>query len=170
MRSVPPLFLCATLQLALSAAGACYVDAAAADPCDLLRRHRLHPHNRMLLGVIMLDLFAVLLGGATALLPVYAKDVFEVGSWGLGLLRAAPAAGALISLAVLTAHRLRSASAASSSPRSRCSASPPCVRTVELVLDLDAGAGRSGLGRLGKRRDPDERWCRSRRPTTCAGA
>jgi hypothetical protein len=50
----------------------------------------------------MLDLFAVLLGGATALLPVYAKDVFEVGPWGLGLLRSAPAVGALISLAVLT--------------------------------------------------------------------
>jgi MFS family permease len=58
--------------------------------------------NRIVLGVIMLDLFAVLLGGATALLPIYAKDVFEAGPSGLGLLRSAPAVGALISLIVLT--------------------------------------------------------------------
>jgi MFS family permease len=57
--------------------------------------------NRIILGVMTLDLFAVLLGGATALLPVYAKDVFEVDSWGLGLLRAAPAVGALIIMAAL---------------------------------------------------------------------
>ncbi|GAB2588030.1 MFS transporter [Dyella jejuensis] len=48
------------------------------------------------LGVISLDLFAVLLGGATALLPIFAKDVLHTGPWGLGLLRAAPAAGALL--------------------------------------------------------------------------
>jgi len=48
------------------------------------------------LGVISLDLFAVLLGGATALLPVFAKDILHTGPWGLGLLRAAPAAGALL--------------------------------------------------------------------------
>src|SRR4030095_13422106 len=49
------------------------------------------------LGVIMLDLFAVLLGGATALLPIYAKDVFEVGPWGVGYLRPAPPSGARLS-------------------------------------------------------------------------
>ena len=48
------------------------------------------------LGVISLDLFAVLLGGATALLPIFAKDILHTGPWGLGLLRAAPAAGALL--------------------------------------------------------------------------
>jgi glutathione S-transferase/MFS family permease len=48
------------------------------------------------LGVISLDLFAVLLGGATALLPIFAKDVLHTGPWGLGLLRAAPAVGALL--------------------------------------------------------------------------
>lgn len=58
--------------------------------------------NKIILGVMMLDLFAVLLGGATALLPIYAKDVFDVGPWGLGLLRAAPAVGALLVMAVLT--------------------------------------------------------------------
>ncbi len=53
-------------------------------------------HERFLLGCVTLDLFAVLLGGATAMLPVFAYDVLHVGSEGLGLLRAAPAAGAMI--------------------------------------------------------------------------
>jgi MFS family permease len=48
-----------------------------------------------LLGAISLDLFAVLLGGATALLPIFARDILQTGPWGLGLLRSAPAVGAL---------------------------------------------------------------------------
>ena len=52
-----------------------------------------HP---VILGTISLDLFAVLLGGATALLPIFAQDILHVGPWGLGLLRTAPAVGALI--------------------------------------------------------------------------
>jgi MFS family permease len=56
----------------------------------------------VVLGAISLDLFAVLLGGATALLPMFAKDVLHVGPWGLGLLRGAPAAGALCMSLVLT--------------------------------------------------------------------
>jgi len=59
--------------------------------------------RRELLGAISLDLFAVLLGGATALLPIYARDILHTGPWGLGLLRSAPAAGAL-SMAVWLAH------------------------------------------------------------------
>lgn len=51
--------------------------------------------NKLLLGATSLDLFAVLLGGATALLPIYARDILHTGPQGLGLLRAAPAAGAL---------------------------------------------------------------------------
>lgn len=51
--------------------------------------------RKPVLGAISLDLFAVLMGGATALLPIYAKDVLATGPWGLGLLRAAPAVGAL---------------------------------------------------------------------------
>jgi MFS family permease len=51
--------------------------------------------QKVILGSITLDLFAVLLGGATALLPIYAKDILHTGPWGLGLLRAAPAVGAL---------------------------------------------------------------------------
>jgi len=57
-----------------------------------------------LLGVITLDLFVVLLGGATALLPIYARDILAVGPIGLGLLRSAPAAGALITATVLSRH------------------------------------------------------------------
>jgi MFS family permease len=57
-----------------------------------------------LLGVITLDLFVVLLGGATALLPIYARDILVVGPIGLGLLRSAPAAGALLSVIWLSNH------------------------------------------------------------------
>lgn len=52
--------------------------------------------NKVVLGAISLDLFAVLLGGATALLPVYAKEILNVGAVGLGVLRSAPAAGSLL--------------------------------------------------------------------------
>jgi len=63
-------------------------------------------HNKVVLGAISLDLFAVLLGGATALLPIFAKDVLQTGPWGLGLLRSAPAAGALGVALWLSAHPL----------------------------------------------------------------
>lgn len=52
--------------------------------------------RRDVFGAISLDMFAVLLGGATALLPVFARDILDTGPWGLGLLRSAPAAGALL--------------------------------------------------------------------------
>ncbi len=58
-------------------------------------------HNRIVLGAISLDLFAVLLGGATAMLPIYARDVLHVGVEGLGPLRAAPAIGAAITALIL---------------------------------------------------------------------
>ena len=58
--------------------------------------------RRRLLGVITLDLFVVLLGGATALLPIFAKDILAVGPIGLGLLRSAPAVGALATAVVLS--------------------------------------------------------------------
>lgn len=60
--------------------------------------------HQIVLGAVSLDLFAVLLGGAVALLPVYAKDVLHTGPWGLGLLRCAPGIGAG-AMAVLLAHR-----------------------------------------------------------------
>jgi MFS family permease len=58
--------------------------------------------EKPILGAISLDLFAVLLGGAVALLPIFARDILHTGPWGLGLLRAAPAVGALIMSVVLT--------------------------------------------------------------------
>src|SRR5947209_9297445 len=58
----------------------------------------------IMLGAITLDLFAVLFGGATTLLPIFAKDILQVGPDGLGWLRAAPAVGALC-VAFLLAHR-----------------------------------------------------------------
>ncbi|MDB6002709.1 MAG: transporter [Rhizobacter sp.] len=58
--------------------------------------------RKAILGAVSLDLFAVLLGGAVALLPIFAKDVLHVGPWGLGLLRGAPAVGALVMSIVLT--------------------------------------------------------------------
>jgi MFS family permease len=60
--------------------------------------------QREILGAISLDLFAVLLGGATALLPIYARDILHTGPAGLGLLRSAPAAGATLA-AIWLAHR-----------------------------------------------------------------
>src|SRR5579884_2026162 len=60
--------------------------------------------HKLILGAISLDLFAVLLGGAVALLPVYARDILHTGAWGLGLLRAAPGVGAGL-MAVLLAYR-----------------------------------------------------------------
>ena len=61
----------------------------------------------VVLGVISLDLFAVLLGGATALLPIFARDILHTGPWGLGLLRAAPAVGALVMSVWLARHALQ---------------------------------------------------------------
>ena len=60
-------------------------------------------NKKLILGAISLDLFAVLLGGAVALLPVYAREILHTGPWGLGLLRTAPGVGAAI-MAVLLAH------------------------------------------------------------------
>lgn len=60
--------------------------------------------NSPVLGVISLDLFAVLLGGASALLPIYARDILDAGPWALGVMRAAPAVGALLMTAVLARH------------------------------------------------------------------
>ncbi len=58
--------------------------------------------QKIVLGAISLDLFAVLLGGAVALLPIYARDILELGPTGLGLLRAAPGIGAVAMILVLT--------------------------------------------------------------------
>jgi MFS family permease len=64
---------------------------------------RSHP---LLLGAMLLDLFAVLVGGVTALLPIFARDILHTGPEGLGLLRAAPAAGALVISVVLARYAI----------------------------------------------------------------
>jgi len=61
----------------------------------------------VLLGAISMDLFAVLLGGATALLPIFARDILMVGPWGLGILRSSPAVGALVASLYLARYPLR---------------------------------------------------------------
>ena len=75
---------------------------AAADLKSVLAGAHFVWHHKVLLGAIALDLFAVLLGGATALLPIYAKDILHTGPEGLGILRSSPAVGALIMAVVLT--------------------------------------------------------------------
>jgi MFS family permease len=79
--------------------------AAAASPPGLARvleGLRFVRRTQILLGAILLDLLAVLFGGAVALLPVFARTILHTGPAGLGLLRAAPAVGALLAAAVLT--------------------------------------------------------------------
>jgi MFS family permease len=63
--------------------------------------------EKIVLGAISLDLFAVLLGGAVALMPIYARDILQLGPWGLGLLRAAPGVGAVATAAFLATSPIR---------------------------------------------------------------
>ncbi len=77
------------------------------DLASVLGGVRLVRRTPVLFGAISLDLFAVLFGGAVALLPVFAKDILEVGPAGLGVLRAAPAVGALSAALVMTRWPVR---------------------------------------------------------------
>ncbi len=63
--------------------------------------------EKIVLGAISLDLFAVLLGGTVALLPIYARDILDLGPWGLGLLRSAPGIGAVLTAVWLAGHPIR---------------------------------------------------------------
>ncbi|MCB1439632.1 MAG: MFS transporter, partial [Nitratireductor sp.] len=63
--------------------------------------------EKIVLGAISLDLFAVLMGGAVALMPVYARDILDLGPWGLGLLRAAPGIGAIVMALWLAGQPIR---------------------------------------------------------------
>jgi MFS family permease len=78
----------------------------AATPADLFAGVRFVRNNPAILGTISLDLFAVLLGGATALLPIYARDILQTGPLGLGILRAAPAVGALLMTGLLARYTI----------------------------------------------------------------
>jgi MFS family permease len=71
---------------------------------SLLGGFRFVRRDRIILGTLSLDMFAVLLGGATALLPIFARDILLTGPWGLGLLRASPGLGALV-MSVILARR-----------------------------------------------------------------
>jgi len=63
--------------------------------------------EKVVLGAISLDLFAVLLGGAVALMPVYARDTLHLGPWGLGMLRAAPGVGAVVTAMFMATSPIR---------------------------------------------------------------
>ncbi|WP_291556357.1 MFS transporter [Bradyrhizobium sp.] len=78
-----------------------------ATPGDIFAGVRFIRGNSAILGTISLDLFAVLFGGVTALLPIYARDILQAGPMGLGILRAAPAVGALLMTAVLARRAIR---------------------------------------------------------------
>jgi MFS family permease len=78
----------------------------AADVRSVLEGLRFVRRTQILLGAILLDLLAVLFGGAVALLPVFARSILHVGATGLGILRAAPAIGALLAAAVITRRPL----------------------------------------------------------------
>jgi MFS family permease len=73
---------------------------------DLFAGVRFVRSNAAILGTISLDLFAVLFGGVIALLPIYARDILDAGPFGLGILRAAPAVGALLTTMVLARHTI----------------------------------------------------------------
>ena len=75
---------------------------AKASMAELLRGLHFVWQRKVVLGALSLDLFAMLLGGAAALLPMFARDILHTGAWGLGLLRAAPAMGALTMSVVIT--------------------------------------------------------------------
>jgi len=78
-----------------------------ATPGDLFSGVHFIRENPSILGTISLDLFAVLFGGVTALLPIYARDILMTGPFGLGVLRAAPAIGALVMTSMLARHTIR---------------------------------------------------------------
>jgi MFS family permease len=84
------------------------IPGQAASVESVLEGLRFVKHTQILLGAILLDLLAVLFGGAVALLPIFARSILHVGPTGLGVLRAAPAVGALLGAAWLTRHPITS--------------------------------------------------------------
>ncbi len=125
---------------------------------EVLAGVRLIRRTNVLLGAISLDLFAVLLGGAVALLPIFAKDILDVGPTGLGLLRASPAVGALVAR---RRHRPppdpASRGAVALRGRRRLRAVDGRLRPLALAVAVDARAGPRGGARHGERRpSPDD--------------
>jgi MFS family permease len=89
---------------AIQVAQAPLKDPASSD--DLFAGVKFIRSDPAILGTISLDLFAVLFGGVVALLPIYARDILQTGPFGLGVLRAAPAVGALLMTALLARHTI----------------------------------------------------------------
>jgi MFS family permease len=83
------------------------VSSKAVNLSTILAGFRFIWSEKVVLGAISLDLFAVLLGGAVALMPIFARDVLDLGPWGLGLLRAAPGIGAIVVAVLLAAYPIR---------------------------------------------------------------
>jgi MFS family permease len=108
--SPAPVYACATVAycIAVGLLSAIRPDIAARKNVEesvgvILDGLRYIWRSKLILGCMSLDLFAVLLGGAVALLPVYSSDILHTGAWGLGVLRAAPGVGA-VAVAILLAH------------------------------------------------------------------
>jgi MFS family permease len=104
------LIVSSAAALCSGAIAICTPTAAAAAPTfvELFAGVSFVRRNPAILGSISLDLFAVLLGGTTALMPIYARDILHTGPWGLGILRGAPAVGALLMTAWLARRPLKS--------------------------------------------------------------
>jgi MFS family permease len=105
-----PVFACATVAycIAVALVSAIRPDVATRKSSEepvgmILDGLRYIWRSKLILGCMSLDLFAVLLGGAVALLPVFSSDILHTGAWGLGVLRAAPGVGA-VGVAILLAH------------------------------------------------------------------
>jgi MFS family permease len=73
----------------------------------LLAGFRFIGNHQSVLGAMLLDLVSTLFGGVNALLPIYARDILDVGAWGAGVLRSAPALGALVAAAILARRPVR---------------------------------------------------------------
>ena len=112
-------------------------------------------NRRVLLGVMSLDLFVVLVGGITALLPIFAKDVLHTGPWGLGLLRSAPAVGALIASVVLARWSIEAQGRPDPVPeRGGVRRFDLGVQPVDVAHPVDDRAGRLRRRRRHQRRHP----------------
>ena len=136
----------------------------------LLSGFRFVLRHRLVLGAISLDLFAVLLGGAVALMPIFARDILGTGPAGLGMLRAAPAVGALATSVWLANRPLR----APVGPRMFAALGAFGLATV--VFALSAPTWRCPAWRWRWWARPmwsawwcGRRWCSCARRTRCAG-
>ena len=138
---------------------------------DLFAGVRFVRSNPAILGTISLDLFAVLFGGVTALLPIYAHDILETGPLGLGILRAAPAVGALLMTVVLARHTInRRVGIADVPGGDHLRRGDRGVRALALDVAVGAGAGDPGRGGYRQRGDPLLAGSARERQTRCAAA